>query len=228
MNKWHGYKWTGLDRTPESIRSPKITSDIYLHFSTLSDEVRKHAHFASGILLDIGAGTSPYKPFFKHVKKYLTLDFFYNKQRPDIVGDGLKLPIKNNSIDSVLCTLVLEHIQYPQILVDEIHRVLKPGGICILSTHMAIPLHGLPYDYFRFTKIGLKDVIFKKYSQVSVKECGGSLLSIFQIITWALNAKLPKILSMPLIIPINLLIKPLDKLVYDTNFTTTYLVVAKK
>ncbi|MEK6934315.1 MAG: class I SAM-dependent methyltransferase [Nanoarchaeota archaeon] len=222
------YNWKGKDRTAESIRNPRRTSDIYLHFSTLSEEIKKHANLTSGILLDIGSGTSPYRPYFSHVKKYITLDFFHNKERPDIIGNGLNLPIKNNSVDSVLCTLTLEHIHDPHLFVDEIYRALKPGGICLLSTHMAIPLHALPYDYFRFTNMGLKNVIFKKFSDVQVKECGGSLLSMFQLFNWAIYEKLPKFLSIPLIVPINLIVKPLDKIIHDDNFTTTYLVIAKK
>jgi len=221
-------KWTGLNRTAESIRNPKITSDIYLHFSTLSEDIKKYSHLASGILLDIGSGTSPYKPFFSHVKKYITLDFFYNKQKPDIIADALKLPIKSNSINTILCTQVLEHTPYPQILVDEIYRILKKGGVCILTTHMATPLHGLPHDYFRFTNIGLKNVIFKNFREVFVKENGGSLLAIFQYINWALSSKLPRFLSLPLIVLINLIIKPLDKLFHDTNLTINYIVIAKK
>ena len=221
-------KWTGLDRTPESIRKPRITSDIYLHFSTLSEDIKKNSHLASGILLDIGSGTSPYKPFFSQVKKYIKLDFFHNKQKPDIIGNGLNLPIKNASIDTVLCTQVLEHTKDPQQMINEIHRVLKPNGTCFLTTHMATPLHGLPHDYFRFTKMGLKNILFKKFKEVSVKENGGSLLAIFQYIAWALSSKLPKFLSLPLIVPINLIIKPLDKLFHDDSITINYLVIAKK
>lgn len=44
------------------------------------------------------------------------------------------LPYKNNFFDVVFCIEVIEHLKNPSQLVDEIHRVLKPGGILVLTT----------------------------------------------------------------------------------------------
>jgi SAM-dependent methyltransferase len=56
----------------------------------------------------------------------------------------------------VLCTEVLEHLPEPQKAVDEIFRVLKPGGTLLLTTRFLFPIHDAPHDYFRFTKYGLR------------------------------------------------------------------------
>ena len=150
----------------------------------------------------------------------------YQGEKPDVVGRVEDIPLKNNSVDTVLCTQVLEHIQDPQKGVDEIYRVLKPNGICILTTHMAQVLHGEPHYYFRFTEYGLKE-LFKNFKHVEIKPNGGALLAITQFFLFGIEEKLP-VISKPLIIFLNFIIKPLDKLFFDKRFTINYLVYAIK
>jgi SAM-dependent methyltransferase len=52
---------------------------------------------------------------------------------------------------------VLEHVEgNPQQAVDEILRVLKPGGVMVCATVLVYPIHGYPSDFWRFTPEGLK------------------------------------------------------------------------
>tara|TARA_Y100000034_G_scaffold133853_1_gene200659 strand:- start:514 stop:1185 length:672 start_codon:yes stop_codon:yes gene_type:complete len=220
-------KWNPIKRTPEFYRNPTITSNIYLHFSTLSEDIQKYAKYAKGTLLDIGAGFAPYKPFFKNVDKYIKMDNFeYLGVKPDIIGDALNIPLEKESVDSVFSSQVLEHVPNPQKMVDEAHRVLKKDGVCILTTHMAQVLHGEPHDYFRFTKYGLRE-LFKKFKYVEVKPNGGALLAIFQFFIFAIDQKFP-IISKPIVTFLNLTIKKLDKMFFDERFTINYLVYAIK
>jgi len=222
-------KWHFVKREAKDIRKPRISSEMYLQFSEISEDVKEAARFARGILVDIGAGIAPYKPYFKNVEKYLRLDRFdYGGEKPDIIGDGSCLPLKSNSVDSVLCSQVLEHVPKPQEIVNETFRVLKKGGLAIFTIPMASPIHGLPHDYFRFTKIALEKILFQKFERVEVKENGGALLSIAQFIVWGLNEKLPKIISKPIITVINFVAKKLDKLFFSDVFTTNYIVIARK
>ena len=220
-------KWNPVIRTPEFYRKPTITSNIYLHFSTLSEDIQKYAKYAKGTLLDIGAGWAPYKPFFKNVNKYIKMDKFeYLKAKPDIIGNAMDIPLKNESIDSVFTSQVLEHVPNPQRMINEIYRILKKDGVCILTTHMAQIIHGEPYDYFRFTEYGLRE-LFKNFKYIEIKPNGGALLAIFQFFIFAIDEKLP-IISKPFIIFLNLIIKPLDKIFFDRRFTINYLVYAIK
>ncbi len=109
-------------------------------------------------ILDVGAGDCPYKKCFKHIL-YFSQDVRQNKSRSiDFVGDintGLN-EINDNFFDYILCTQVLEHIKEPKKAFKEFYRVLKPGGKVFLTTHLCFEEHMIPYDYFRFTKYGLK------------------------------------------------------------------------
>ena len=222
-------KWNSPQRKPSDIINPKISSDMYLQFSSIYSDIKKSSHLADGITLDIGSGMSPYELYFKHVKKFIKLDSFkYLDSKPDIIGDGVESPIKSNSIDTALSIQVLEHIPYPQKMIDEIYRILKKNGLCILTTHMADPLHGMPHDYFRFTKQALKFILFKKFRKIKIKENGGAILSIGQLVVWGIHYSLPELISKPIIVILNLIFKKLDELFFNDIFTTNYIVIAKK
>ena len=59
--------------------------------------------------------------------------------------------VPSGSFDLVICTEVLEHSKYPESILSEIHRVLKPNGTLILTTPFIYPIHGAPNDFRRFT-----------------------------------------------------------------------------
>lgn len=108
-------------------------------------------------LLDIGAGNSPYRLYFKNLE-YLTQDIRQNKANSiDYVGDinaGLGA-VSDESMDYILCTQVLEHLKKPEKAFSEFQRILKPGGKVFLSTNFIYEEHMIPDDYFRFTGYGL-------------------------------------------------------------------------
>ena len=50
-----------------------------------------------------------------------------------LVADALRLPFGDDSFDVVVCSHVYEHVPDPEIMFQEIHRVLRPGGVCYFS-----------------------------------------------------------------------------------------------
>jgi len=50
-----------------------------------------------------------------------------------VVGDGLHIPFPAGVFDVVICAHIYEHVPDPHRLMAEIHRVLRPGGICFFS-----------------------------------------------------------------------------------------------
>ena len=56
-----------------------------------------------------------------------------------LTKDGERLPIKNGSIDFIVCLDVIEHIYDTQHIFKEFKRILKPGGNILITT----PYHGL-------------------------------------------------------------------------------------
>lgn len=89
---------------------------------------------------------------------------------PDIVADVCDLSMMaDGSVDGVFMLEVLEHVKTPQKALDEIHRILKPGGALFLSTPFIFPLHDEPHDFYRYTKYGLAHLL-SAFGDVKISE----------------------------------------------------------
>ena len=113
-------------------------------------------------ILDAGAGEGVYKKLFSHCK-YKAIDLAvgescWNYSNLDYVGPLHEMPIEDDVFDAVLCTQVLEHLEWPRESVKEMYRVLKPGGKLFMTVPMAQNEHQTPYDFFRYTSYGLGSI----------------------------------------------------------------------
>ena len=75
--------------------------------------------------------------------------------------------IPSESFDIIVCTEVLEHTLNPFNAVDEIERLLKSGGIAIISTPCNFRIHGPLPDCWRFTEHGLIQ-LFKNFVNIEI------------------------------------------------------------
>ncbi|MDA0376343.1 MAG: class I SAM-dependent methyltransferase [bacterium] len=128
--------------------------------------IKKYASNKS--TLDIGCGNDIYR---SHFPNCTTLDI---EVRPDvhvdIIADVHDLSIiKDEMYDVILCAEVLEHLHTPAKAIAEMRRILKLGGIIILTTRFIFPLHDVPHDYYRYTKYGLIHLM-KEFEILELKE----------------------------------------------------------
>ena len=109
----------------------------------------------AGTVLDFGAGHAPYRSLFEsRGLRYVTADL------PGAPSDvsipiGEPLPLDDQSADVVVSFQVLEHVWELDWYLDEVRRLLAPGGQLILSTHGVWLYHPHPGDYRRWTRQGL-------------------------------------------------------------------------
>jgi SAM-dependent methyltransferase len=69
----------------------------------------------------------------------------------DRIEDIHHLTFADNSIGTVIALETLEHVADPIRAVQEMYRVLRPGGVLAISSLMFFPIHAHPWDYWRFT-----------------------------------------------------------------------------
>ena len=75
----------------------------------------------------------------------------------DLVADAHDMHmVQNDSIDCVITVSTLEHVRYPQKVVKEILRILKPGGVLYVSVPFIFPFHSDPHDNYRFSCDGVR------------------------------------------------------------------------
>jgi SAM-dependent methyltransferase len=128
-----------------------------------------------GVVLDLGGKRENKRGTFQPPEEqarawwYLNLDLSTN---PNIFADVTRVPLMAQSVDSILCTEVLEHLPNPQACVDEIHRLLSTGGVALASVPFFYPVHADPYDFQRFTEDGLRQ-LFRNFKSVEVHRMGG-------------------------------------------------------
>jgi len=69
-----------------------------------------------------------------------------------VCGDALKLPFKHSSFDIVTCTEVIEHVNGQMRLLQEIHRVLKPMGLLLITLPNALPFYPFYFIIRKFPR----------------------------------------------------------------------------
>lgn len=74
----------------------------------------------------------------------------------DRVEDVHRLSFDDDTVGTVICLETLEHVADPLRAVQEMHRILRPGGTLAISSLMFFPIHAHPWDYWRFTPEGFE------------------------------------------------------------------------
>lgn len=115
-------------------------------------------------VLDLGCADSRYAQYFP---RRTGLDVVPGRG-VQVVADAHSLPFRWDVFSFVLCTEMLEHARDPQRAIDEMRRVLVPGGKVLLTTRFLFPIHEAPKDFFRFTKYGLRH-LFRRWTAVEIR-----------------------------------------------------------
>ena len=75
--------------------------------------------------------------------------------RNTVQADALALPFGDAVFSLILSQAVLEHVIDPQTYVDELYRVLVPGGLVWIEAAFLQPVHQAPRHFFNVTPFGL-------------------------------------------------------------------------
>lgn len=159
----------------KTILHPQYFLKSYEHLAI--EELKRKA---KGTLVDIGCGRQTYKKeLLGKVDKYIGIDHpdvskkYEDKEMPDILADAQDLPLADNFCQTASMISVLEHIPEPLIALKEASRILKPDGKLILITVQNYPLHDSPFDFYRYTRFSLKNLLEESGLKVnSIKPIG--------------------------------------------------------
>ena len=241
MTEGKGAAEVRTSRTEPEIRGmnllkPSLMDFTYLDCRRRCELIRDQAQGlppGTSILLDVGGRGKPYAPLFEgRVAHHFVIDIAPGDS-VDLVGDGRSLPLADASIDVVLCTQVIEHIPEPALVLDEIRRVLRPGGKLILSVPSIFPQHGSPGDYWRYMPQGLAWLL-RDFRQVSIQGEAGTVGGFFLTLNmylYAFTGPLPMLrkLGAWLVCPLmNLAGLAACKIYRGDQFASNYFVVAQR
>lgn len=182
----------------------------------LYKNIKRSAPQLKGRLLDFGCGRKPYENLFS-VNEYVGLDMEatghdHKNSKVDVFYDGRNIPLSDSSFDALFCSEVLEHVFDPEIVLQEINRVLRQGATMLLTVPFCWNEHEIPYDYARYSTFGITHLLEKNgFKVLDVTKSGSFSQVSFQL--WALYfyelfnrfGLTGKIFSMVFVIPINIL-----------------------
>lgn len=136
-------------------------------------------HIAAGsVMVDLGCGYQGelLRLLHQKLKQGVGIDMVVSSKQP---ADNVKLltgrvdqkiPVRSKSVDAVTALAIIEHLEHPDVLLKEAHRILKPGGLLLLTTpsKMAKPL--LEFMAFKLKIISSEEIADHKryYTQASL------------------------------------------------------------
>lgn len=135
----------------------------------------------AGLVLDLGGGGEPtYKRLLTISGRFVNMDRI-EEAKPTVVGDlESTYPFATDCADTAILFNTLEHVYDHKHVVNEMHRVLKPGGSALVYVPFLFPVHVhqtekfLVDDYYRYTRSAL-DKMFATagFTKIDVEPMGG-------------------------------------------------------
>ena len=164
-------------------------------------------------ILEIGGDKNmKYCDLFHPSNQYIVSNF--DLAKADEFADVTNLHYKTNSFDAIVCISVLQHVYEINKAIDEIIRVLKPGGKCMITNGYMFPIC-MEYDYYRLTPRFWKVRLEQENVKYSIEHLGNKYAVVENLLNrpygnWkGLQSKVNKIIAFGFK-PIRKLIKSKD------------------
>lgn len=105
-----------------------------------------------GRVIDVGGGkNSLYRDLLPANLDYDSLNIDPKIEPTFLIVPDEKFPIADGVYDTCICLNTLEHVYDARFVLDEIYRIMKPGGVVHITVPWIFRVHGHPDDYFRGT-----------------------------------------------------------------------------
>lgn len=160
--------------------APGIPSENYW-FRRHVAAYRYAARVAGGRVVDAGCGEGFGAAILaRNARRVLALDLDHPTLRhargryaaPSFVrSDLLRMPLDRSSVDSIVALQVIEHLTDAEAFVQACARVLRPGGVLILSTpnRVTFPAGLNPFHIREFDATELGDLLARSFSEVRLR-----------------------------------------------------------
>ncbi len=209
-------------------------------------DLRRLLPTLEGRLLDIGCLNKPYAPWITRVDVHIGIDVTPGSAVDHVIRDGEPWPLESASVQSVLCTQVLQVVKDLPPFLNEMERVMTRGGIAVITTpfcynDMSIQRSGGTYkDYWRHSLHGANEIFAGRFDVTEIRRQGGIGSTIGVLLLNWIHASMSRhpathfmfVLLFPAWLPfclfINVIGLLLDKLDHTGAFYHNVLLVIRK
>ena len=127
---------------------------------------------SSGLVLNLGSKTAQWGSHVINLDLVMPLGKNAATANVDVLADIERLPLADASVDGIICTSVLEHVANAPECMQEISRIIKPGGHVYITVPFIFPTHPDPLDRWRWTLDGLRHSM-RAFEELGAGACGG-------------------------------------------------------
>jgi SAM-dependent methyltransferase len=170
-----------------------FVNPFYFARKDLAKHIAELGGCITGRTLDIGCGCKHYEQLCAS-NEYIGIEIDTEENRKskkaDYFYDGIKLPFEDGSFDSVLTSQVFEHVFNPDGFLHESCRVLKPGGLMLITAPFVWDEHEQPYDYARYSSFGMRALLESHgYEIVEFRKSVEDIRVVFQLLNCYIQKK---------------------------------------
>ena len=210
----------------------QLSNPYLLIDKLLKDRLLLCESYVSGHVADFGCGEFRLSfPFRKRMTALWGIDNWlasnYHRYAPKdtrfFYGSIEKTPFQDRSFDCVMCTEVLEHVETPERVVQEMARVLTDGGYLILSVPFNFFVHGAPNDFRRYTIYGL--LVLLKNAKLELRAyapVGNTSLALLNGLVTAIGFRKKMFLKSPAVVFLNIIGLLLRRLQHAQNLISDW------
>lgn len=161
-------RWGALNREKKAVKIMRVISEMssinfnetnWLDIGCGSGGIA--AHISPYIKSMTGIDPEPWERWDEYRKSQKNLTF---------LNESIdSLSCKDNSFDVIICNQVYEHVPDPVLLINEIHRMLKPGGVCYFAgPNLLFPIE--PHVFWPFIHWLPRDIAVKLMKRLGSKK----------------------------------------------------------
>lgn len=163
-----------------------LINPFYFARKELARHISELASQIAGKTLDVGCGNKPYAHLYRS-NEYVGLEIDTQQNREnkqaDFFYDGNVFPFVDATFDSMVANEVFEHVFNPDQFLSEAFRVLKPGGMTLLTMPFVWDEHEQPHDFARYSSFGIRALVEKHgFTIVEQRKSTDDIRVIFQLL----------------------------------------------
>ena len=148
-----------------------MIGEFFLLSSQINRKIREEFHNEKDLILDLGCGEDP--KYHKMMKGRIRCLDLYKNKKAHVIADADKLPFKPDSFDKAISVNSFYYFKNPFNVAKDLGKILKKNGKLVVVVPFFYPIHDAPFDNYRFTEYGIRNLFKENFDIEGIDTIGG-------------------------------------------------------